>query len=172
VLEQEAASEQSSRLGMPEPLLRARPVNLQDALKAIIKGLRPTSDRQIHLTAPPIALTVVSEPGRLREMLQSLLAHALKQAASGGDIHVTASREGPSAVIRIIDDGTGISGKRLSRLLLLLTGAEPSAKVQESEVELAAARQLALLHGGSLEAKSPGHSKGSVICLRLPMAAP
>jgi PAS domain S-box-containing protein len=170
VLEREAAQEQSSRLGMPEPLLKARPLNLQDALKAVIKGLRLAAGRQIHLTAPPIALTVFSEPGRLREMLQSLLAHALKQAASGGDIHVTASREGASAVIRVIDDGTGISGKRLSRLLLLLTGAEPSAKVQESEVELAAARQLALLHGGSLEAKSPGHSKGSVLCLRLPMA--
>ncbi len=175
LLEQEATHEAAFRIGMPEPRLKVRPLILQEALKAAIRSVRPAAQaggRQIHLTAPAIALAVSSDPARLREMLQTLLTHALKQTASGGDIHVTATREGPSAVVRVIDDDTGISGRRLSRLLLLLTGTDRSAAVQEPELDLAAVRDLATLHGGSLEARSPGTAKGSVICLRLPMAAP
>lgn len=173
VLEEEAIQDAAGRIGMPEPRRKARPVVLQEALRASIKSVRPAAkagDRQIHLTAPPIALMVISDPLSLREMLQSLLAHALKQASSGGDIHVTASREGTNAVVRVVDDGTGISGKRLSRLLLLLTGAERPAQAQEAE--LATVRDLANLHGGTIEARSPGTGKGSVTCLRLPMAEP
>ena len=175
LLEREATQDAAARVGMPQPRLKTRPVLLQEALTAAIRSIRSAAQagaRQIHLTAPPIALAVSSDPGRLREMLQTLLSHALKQNASGGDIHVTASVEGASAVIRVVDDGSGISARRLSRLLLLLTGADRSAKVQESEVALATVRDLATLHGGSLEVKSPGAAKGSVICLRLPMAPP
>lgn len=171
VLEQAARRQAGSASSMPDAPLKTASAILQDALKASIKSAHLAAGRRyLHLTASPIALRVSVDASHLREMLRALLAHALKQTQPDGSIHVTASSEGPFAVVRVIDDGTGISGASLSRLLLLLTGSERPAKVEESEAELALAKDLATLHGGSLEAKSPGVGKGSVLCLRLPMA--
>ena len=159
---------------MPSPRPRTKSIILQEAVKACIESVRPAAlagGQHLHLTVPSVALRISADPAGVREMLQGLLANALKQTPSGGNIHITASVEGASAVVRVVDDGVGIAGRRLSRIFLLLTSTGRATRFQDSEAELATVRDLAAMHGGSLEARSPGRGKGSLLCLRLPVAA-
>ncbi len=159
---------------VPKPHLRARSIVLQDELEACVKRLHPSaraSGQHIRLMVPSTAIRISADPASLGEMMQALLAHAIRQNRSGGDIHVTASVEALCAVVRVVDDGAGISGKRLSRLMLLLTGAGTQAEAEDPDAELATVHELATIHGGSVEVRTAGTGKGSMLCLRLPIAA-
>jgi two-component system CheB/CheR fusion protein len=158
---------------LPEPGPRVKSIVLQEALKACIRGARQLvmeGGQQLHLLVPSVPLLLEADPAGLREMLQALLANALKQTPTGGNIHVLASVEGGHAVVRVIDDGAGMAGRRMAKVLLILSGPDGLTKLDESDAELAAMAGIAAMHGGSLEARSPGVGKGSQFCLRLPIA--
>jgi PAS domain S-box-containing protein len=168
---EDAAKSATPHISAHQPKVRS--ITLQDELRACVESVRPTAQaggHNLHLTLSPVALTIRADPDSLSEMLRALMANALKQTPSGGNIHITAAVEGASAVVRVVDDGVRIPGKRLSRILLLVTRADRSTNVQASEAELATVKELAAAHGGSLEVRSPAMGKGSAICLRLPIA--
>lgn len=102
-------------------------------------------------------------------MLFNLVSNAVKYTAEGGRILVSASAEGDSAVIRVEDDGVGISPSVLPRIFELLTREERVEDREGYGVGLAAVKHWATLHGGGVEARSPGPGQGSIFCLRLPM---
>jgi PAS domain S-box-containing protein len=169
MLEETAKAETSTAV---KPHVGTNAVDLQEALRGSIASVRPrvlAGGQHLNLTVPAATLRVRADPTDIQTMLHHLLANALERTPSGGNIHVTASVEARSAVIRITDDGAGIPGKRLARIFVLLTGSDGRAAVHASEAGLAAVRDLAAAYDGSLEARSPGKGMGSVFTLRLPL---
>jgi signal transduction histidine kinase len=160
--------------GILERGRRVRSVVLQEVLRSCIRSLRPSAlaeGQTLHLIVPSVALSLEADPVGLREMLHALLANSLKHTPSGGNIHIMAGVEGATAVVRVVDDGFGMPGRRMSKVLLILAGQDRLTKLEEADIELAAMADLVTLHGGLLEARSPGMGKGSQFCLRLPIAA-
>ncbi len=159
---------------IPDPRQSTRSIILQEALKACIGSARQAalaSSQQLHLIAPSVAIALEADPAALHQMLQRLLSSALEETSTGGHIHVMASVEGANAVVRFVDDGFGIAGTRMAKVLLILSGVEELTRLDDSDIELAALAELVAMHGGSLEARSPGAGKGSQFCLRLPIAS-
>ena len=88
----------------------------------------------------------------------------------GGRVSVRAVSEPPDAVVRIEDTGMGIGPDVLPKVFELFTrsGAAAAAASDGLGIGLAVAKQIVELHGGSIEARSPGVGKGAVFSVRVP----
>jgi CheY-like chemotaxis protein len=75
-------------------------------------------------------------------------------------------------VVSVRDDGSGIDPENLDRIFELFAQGRPSLDRRQGGLGLGLtlARRLAELHGGTLEATSPGAGRGSEFVLRIPVA--
>ncbi len=165
-------SADAASIGVPRLDLGA--VVIQDAIEVAASGVRQAADaknQELRLVLPSVAFAIDADAARLQQILLNLLGNAIKYTPAGGHIEVTATVEGEEAVIRVIDDGIGIPTEMLPKIFDLFTRGDPPPGVPGQGVGLAVVRELAVLHGGSVDARSPGEGKGSVFTLRLPLRA-
>jgi signal transduction histidine kinase len=158
-------------LARGEPL-HVRPVVLQDALRASLDALMPdASDKGVALAlvCPPTQVTLEVDPARLQQMVLNLLSNAIKYTPRGGHVTVSASVEGEMSVVRVDDDGEGIAQENIERVFELFTREDSTAAVPGFGVGLAVVKRLAWMHGGFVEARSPGKGAGSQFTLQLPL---
>jgi PAS domain S-box-containing protein len=157
-----------------EPL-HVRPVVLQDALRASVDTLMfdaRTQGLELALVCPPTPITIEVDPARLQQMVINLLSNAIKYNHRGGHVTVSASVESDMAVVRVDDDGDGIAQENIERVFELFTREDHNEAVSGLGVGLAVVKRLAWMHGGFVEARSPGKGGGSQFTLQLPLLFP
>ncbi len=114
-------------------------------------------------------VTAWADVRRLRQALTNLVSNALKATAEG-EVRLTVQKEPgrPMAMVIVSDTGRGIDPAALQAIFEPYRQAgDEAARRGGVGLGLAITRQLVLLHGGTIEARSePG--KGSVFTLRLP----
>ena len=146
-------------------------------IEAAIEDLRPLAEqRSIRLEAaldrsvPP----VIADAGRLDKILAILLANALAVTPDGGRVEVRLEPAGEGARIQVIDSGRGFSPDHLPHMFERLGLQEdPATGWHEGfEIGLAIAKHLIELHGGSIQAESPGEGKGATFTVGLLRAPP
>jgi len=150
-------------------------ISIQDALSLAADSSAAAAaarSQTLSLTLPEQTLWIPADPSRLQQMLANLLGNAIKYTPEGGRIDLSATIEGTMLIIRIEDDGMGISPEMLPHIFELFAREERHHQIDGLGVGLAVVKQLAALHGGGIEARSPGAGKGSVFRLRLPLEAP
>jgi CheY-like chemotaxis protein len=115
---------------------------------------------------------------RLTQAFVNLLNNAAKYMDKNGQIwlgvKVTVpekSQFGQEAVIRIKDNGIGISAELLPRIFDAFKQADAAHARSKGGlgIGLTLARHLIELHGGSIEAQSEGAGRGSEFIIRLPL---
>ncbi|WP_170162299.1 PAS domain-containing sensor histidine kinase [Caldimonas tepidiphila] len=131
-------------------------------------------DLTLHLLAPVGPVRIRMDGARFRQGMLHLLDNAARCTPGGGQVCLKASVEGPDAVVRVRHKGAGIAAEQLARLFELFTGApDPAGKAPEdSELGMALLKELAELHGGTVEVRSEGIGHGSEFALRLPLNCP
>jgi signal transduction histidine kinase len=109
---------------------------------------------------------------RLSQVIAQVLDNAAKFTDHGGRIEVRVERDGATGVVRVRDTGVGIAPDSLPAIFTpFVRGSRSSSHAPSGlGLGLALARRLAELHGGSLDASSPGEGHGSEFVLRLPLA--
>ena len=157
--------------------LRLGVLDVRGVVAAAVEVSRPVIEqRHQHLTVcvPDNPLMVNVDSVRLEQVLINLLSNATKYTPTAGDIAVTAEAAGGFAVLTVSDSGEGISAAMLERVF------DPFVQVGATEgrprpaglgIGLALTRRLVELHGGAVEARSPGIGKGSEFIVRVPLAA-
>jgi signal transduction histidine kinase len=126
----------------------------------------------VTLTVPDAPIVIRADPRRVDQMLLNLIGNAQKYTPEGGSIQVSATVEADMAAIRIEDNGVGISSAVLPHIFELFTRESTVEGPDGLGVGLAVVKELATLHGGFVEARSPGRGQGSVFTLRLPVRQP
>ncbi len=164
-----------SRIGRGAVEIRRARVDLADVVATAVETATPLIDlRHHHLTTsvPPSPLIVEADAVRLAQVLTNLLINAAKYTHPGGHISVACEPVQGVAVVRVRDDGIGISRELLPEIFELFTQAQPRSEAAMGGlgVGLAIARQLIELHGGSISAHSDGPGRGSEFAVRLPVA--
>ena len=88
----------------------------------------------------------------------------------GGKIKVTVTHEGEHTVIRIADDGAGLSPEDLGRLFgrFQRLSAKPTAGESSTGLGLSIVKRIIDMHGGHVTAQSPGPGRGSTFTVTLP----
>lgn len=163
----------AARAGVGQMRIAPQRLVLQDALQTAVASVEPASaakGQQLRLIVPDEPLTLEADPARLQQMLLNLLQNAVRYTGQAGHIAVAAGIEAGEVVVRVDDDGIGIASDMLPRIFELFTRDADAARSagEGLGVGLALTRELAALHGGSVEARSPGPGRGSQFVLRLP----
>jgi CheY-like chemotaxis protein len=106
-----------------------------------------------------------------RQVLANLLNNAAKYTEKKGRIAVEANEEDGQAVIRVRDSGIGIPAESQATIFELFRqlGHAPDRPEGGLGVGLTLVKRLVEMHGGTIEAHSEGHGKGSEFALRLPL---
>jgi signal transduction histidine kinase len=122
--------------------------------------------RRIVVDAPA-GLRARLDPLRLRQALGNLVDNALRHG--GGDVALTARRDGDDLVIEVTDAGAGFPAA-FAPLAFERFAAGETRGDRGAGLGLAIVRAIAEAHGGSADiADSPGGQRGAVVRLRVPM---
>jgi PAS domain S-box-containing protein len=123
----------------------------------------------VQIASEPLVLD--ADPVRLVQVVANLLNNAARYTGEGGHVRLTAAREGSEAVISVADDGIGIAPDMLPRVFEMFTQADRS-RGGGLGIGLTVVRSLVGMHGGRVEAHSPGLAQGSEFVVRLPLVEP
>jgi PAS domain S-box-containing protein len=163
-----------SRITQGSIRLRKEVVDLGTIVQRAVEGNRPLIESRAHtlslgLPAEPVRLE--ADATRLEQVISNLLNNAAKYTLPGGHIWVTAAREGEEAVVRVRDTGIGIPPDVLDRVFEPFV-QQSNGSLARTEgglgVGLTLVRSLVEMHGGRVEASSPGLGQGSELVVRLP----
>ena len=102
-------------------------------------------------------LVIWGERLRLSQIAQNLLTNAVHYTPRGGLVRLTLTREGEEAVLRVLDTGKGIAPEDQAHIFDRYFHTTAQNKHESSGLGLTIARELTLLHRGTLDVESePG----------------
>ncbi|MFT3924023.1 MAG: response regulator [Myxococcales bacterium] len=147
-------------------------IELSRVIEDAIETSRPLIERRDQCVAFQAHESVRSavDATRVTQIVGNLLNNASKFSPSGTTINIDLRRAGSSAVIRVTDHGLGIPPNQIDRIFAMFAKVERASNDTSDGlgIGLALSRQLAELHGGSLNVESAGEGKGSSFILTLP----
>ncbi|MGV3572631.1 MAG: ATP-binding protein [Ramlibacter sp.] len=166
-----------SRISRGKLELRLQPVELAAVVEAAVETTRPLLEAKrhaLHVRLPPDPLRLQVDPVRLAQVLSNLLSNAGKYTDPGGRIELDAEVAGGTLVIRVRDNGIGLSAGDGSQIFEMFSQVASALDRSESGlgIGLALTRGLVELHGGRIDAVSDGPGKGSEFIVSLPTRTP
>ena len=132
---------------------------------------RETSEsNRLHVEACEPELVGEWDAERLQRVLVNLISNAIKYSPIGGKISVVAGREANKTVIRVVDQGAGLSPEDLGRLFgrFQRLSAKPTAGESSTGLGLSIVKRIVDMHGGEVTADSAGPGQGSTFTVVLP----
>jgi signal transduction histidine kinase len=149
------------------PLQRTR-FDLAAAVSDVVRGWRQSErleERDLSLTVEPCRLQ--GDRARIEQIIDNLIDNAIKFTSARGRIALSVSREAGTAVVRVTDNGIGLTREECDRVFELFAQGE---RTQGGlGLGLALVKRLAELHGGNVSVFSDGPGRGATIELRLPL---
>ena len=141
-----------------------------DQAVEIYRGLVDAQHQQLTLDMPTDAVYVDGDPVRLAQIVGNLLHNATKYTQEGGTIAISARPVGDTVVIRVSDNGDGISAEAMLRIFDLFRQEDRSLSRSQGGlgIGLTLVRSMVELHGGRVEARSDGLGQGSEFVVTLP----
>jgi PAS domain S-box-containing protein len=151
------------------------PVRVEQLLASAIDSQRPAAAAksiELKTSIEPGVWTVRGSGERLEQVFNNLLANAVKFTNAGGQVRVALQRTGQNVRVKVADTGQGISPESLSHLFDRFWQADSSSRRRYGGLGLGLAivRSLVELHGGNVEAASPGLGHGATFTVTLPLS--
>jgi CheY-like chemotaxis protein len=160
------------RLSTGKIKLRKESVSYADVVNRAVEAARPVTEMRRHsltVRMPVEDVHVNCDPTRISQVIQNLLVNAAKFTPEGGRVELSVSREQGFVVTSVQDNGRGIEAGELERIFQLFAQGEQGNPSESGlGIGLTLARTLVEMHGGRLDAASPGIGQGSTFTFRLP----
>jgi signal transduction histidine kinase len=153
----------------PSSERRVEVVDLARFLKETASLLSAPAERgghSIHVefgTPPP---QIAGQPDRLRQLFQNLIKNAMEAMPDGGRVVIALSSEGGNAVVRVFDEGLGLS----PHLLDSPFEAFVSTKRSGLGLGLSICREIAAEHGARISLRNRSDGRGAVAEVVFPLA--
>jgi signal transduction histidine kinase/CheY-like chemotaxis protein len=147
------------------------PVNLADTVERSVAGLAPEGGTPAHrITVRAEPIWVEADQARVEQIVMNLLSNAVKYTAPGGAIEIAVTGDGRTARLAVRDTGVGMTPYMLERVFDLFFQGERTLERAEGGlgIGLTLVRRLAEMHGGRVEAESPGQGRGTTVTVELP----
>ena len=153
--------------------LDLRPVDIATVVKAAVATVTPAArvkNIRLQLIQDPAGSYVMGDPERLQQVFWNLFSNAIKFTAKNGSVRVSVESVGSNVEVVVTDSGLGIDAEFLPHIFDRFTQEDSSSTRQARGLGLglSIARQLVELHGGSIQAESPGVGLGSTFRAKLP----
>jgi hypothetical protein len=108
---------------------------------------------------------------RLQQVIWNLLSNSAKFTSKGGRIDVRLEREGSYAKLSVTDTGEGIRADFLPYVFDRFRQEDSSRTRKHGGLGLGLSivQHLIEMHGGAVEASSPGENQGTTLTVKLPL---
>jgi PAS domain S-box-containing protein len=162
-----------SRITRDQIALRRERIDIAVAIGSAVETSQPLIsefEHKLSVLLPSEPLVVHADLNRLAQVFANLLNNAAKYTDRGGQISLTAWKEGGEAVISVKDNGVGIPTDLLPRVFEMFTQAprSPDRTDVGLGIGLTLVKRLVEMHGGRVVARSAGPQLGSEFEVRLP----
>jgi signal transduction histidine kinase len=152
--------------------IRREPVDVAALVQEVAEANQPLAvnkQQAIAVSAPPNIVTMC-DTDRIREAIDNLISNAIKYSPIGGKITVTVSHADSDTIIRVGDEGAGLSPEDLGRLFgrFQRLSAKPTAGESSTGLGLSIVKRIVDMHGGEVTAESEGPGQGSTFTITLP----
>lgn len=163
-----------SRILQGKMSLNVAPVNLAATIEAALETVQLAAEAkniQIQTILNPVSGTVFGDTNRLQQVVWNLLSNAVKFTPSGGRVEVQLEQVGMYAQIQVKDTGIGISLEFLPYVFEYFRQEDGATtrRFGGLGLGLAIVRHLTELHGGIVQADSPGQNLGAIFTVSLPL---
>ncbi len=152
--------------------IRREPVDIASLVGEVVDANRPlaTNKQQAITVSAPANFVTMCDADRIREAIDNLVSNAIKYSPIAGKITVAVSHEGSNTVVRIADQGAGLSPEDLGRLFgrFQRLSAKPTAGESSTGLGLSIVKRIIDMHGGQVTANSAGPGQGSTFTVTLP----
>ncbi len=154
-----------SRMGDP----KKGPTNIADVVATVVEMLKPLSkyrDKNIHFRAD-YSVIATANAQELKQVALNLITNALGSVDEGGTVTIDLAAENDQAVLRVTDDGCGMTQEIKQHLFEPFFTRRRDG--QGTGLGLSITYQIIQEHGGDIEPSSAGPGKGSTFVVRLPL---
>jgi len=152
--------------------IRREPVDVAALVSEVADANKPlaVNKQQTITVSAPANIVTMCDTDRIREAIDNLVSNAIKYSPIGGRISVVVTHEGENTVIRIVDQGPGLSPEDLGRLFgrFQRLSAKPTAGESSTGLGLSIVKRIIDMHGGHVTADSAGAGQGSTFTVTLP----
>jgi two-component system OmpR family sensor kinase len=160
-----------ARLDSAQPLEQL-PVDLGDVVQEAVAAARVVDDRHrfgFELGERPLVVT--GDEGRLRQVVDNLLANVRRHTPPGSSAYVTVRRSDGRIVVVVEDDGPGIPPAERERVFDRFFRPQDGRHREAggAGLGLAIVRSIVVAHGGSIEA-GEARPRGARFEISLPAA--
>ncbi|MFD1827024.1 MULTISPECIES: sensor histidine kinase [Mumia] len=158
--------------------LDARPLDATETVRRSVANLMPTADTAgVTVTVDaPEGVSLVTDPERLGQVVENLVANAVKFSARGGtvrvSVHATAAGDGGrGAELVVADDGAGMTADELERVTkrFFRTRTAQQQRVRGLGLGLSIVDAIVTAHGGTMAIRSTPR-EGTTVTVDLPDA--
>ena len=163
-----------SRLTSGKIRLHQQAISLSTVVEHAMEASRPlveTHRQQLAISLPRDVIWIHGDLARLSQVLTNLLNNAAKYTEEGGNIWLSAKLEDEWVVVLVRDTGIGIPPHLLEDVFDLFTQVDRTLDRSQGGlgIGLTLVRQLVVMHGGTVEARSEGIGCGAEFIIRLPL---
>jgi signal transduction histidine kinase len=152
--------------------IRREPVDIAALVSEVAEANKPSAmnkQQVIAVSAPPDRFTMC-DSDRMREAIDNLISNAIKYSPIGGKIALLVTHDEAHTIIRVTDEGAGLSPEDLGRLFgrFQRLSAKPTAGESSTGLGLSIVKRIIDMHGGKVIADSAGPGQGSTFAIVLP----
>lgn len=163
-----------SRIVQGKVAVQLQRMTLASAVERCAESMAPRlAQRQqvLRLDLPDGPITLDGDLVRLTQVLSNLVHNASKFSPPGTAIELQARTEGAELLVSVSDQGCGLEPALLPRIFDLFVQGEQALDRSEGGlgIGLTLVRHLVELHGGRVQAYSPGRGQGTQVVIRLPL---
>ncbi len=154
--------------------LHRQETNLAQLVRTTAEGFRPGADEKgvtLNTNLPANSTSLQVDPARLTQVLQNLLANALRHTPTGGKITVCLEAKPETIHLAVTDTGEGIPAEHLPHIFDRFYRTDPARSRDRggAGLGLAIARAIVEAHGGQIKVTSLGvPGQGSIFTIQLP----
>jgi len=163
-----------SRLKLGRLELHREKVRLASVVDTALETIRPmleTMGHHLEVDLPSYPVELDADPLRLTQVISNLLSNSIKYTQPGGSLSLRARLVARDAVITVSDNGAGMEPAQIQSMFEMFTQAQPVADRSHGlGIGLALVKSIVEMHGGKIEAFSPGPGQGSEFRVTLPDA--
>jgi signal transduction histidine kinase len=154
--------------------IRREPVDIAALVSEVAEANQPTAmnKQQVISVSAPSGHPTMCDSDRMREAIDNLVSNAIKYSPIGGKIGLLVTHDDKHTIIRITDEGAGLSPEDLGRLFgrFQRLSAKPTAGESSTGLGLSIVKRIIDMHGGKVTADSAGPGQGSTFAIVLPAA--
>lgn len=143
-------------------------IDLAQMIESIVQDMEPVAqERNMRMQTALQAISVRGNRAMLMRAVINLADNAIKYGRECGLVRMELVREESHAVIRVTDDGEGLSKEALAHVFDRFWRGDSARATQGTGIGLSLVYMIAKAHGGSAQAQSmPG--KGCCFTIRIP----